>query len=163
MACSTRRQFLAVSGLAGFGTLAGCLSDDTNTDEWETDGTLSVPATQYHDPNCGCCGEYADYLESHLAGEHTVVETSDPASVKQERGIPRDLYSCHTIDIDDYVVEGHVPVEVIEQLLEDRPDATGIALPAMPRGTPGMPGDKDETWTFTAFTETGETWTFTEL
>lgn len=159
----SRRTVLGLSVGALTAGLAGCVSEDTNTDEWQTDGGLSVSATQYHNPNCGCCGEYADYLDDHLEGDLEVVETSDTRSVKQERGIPRNLYSCHTIDIDDYVVEGHVPVEVIEQLLDEQPDATGIALPDMPSGTPGMPGSKDETWTFSAFDETGEIWTFTEL
>jgi hypothetical protein len=43
------------------------------------------------------------------------------------------------------VVEGHVPVQAIERLLSDRPDALGIVVPGMPADSPGMGGDPS-TW-----------------
>lgn len=49
---------------------------------------------------------------------------------------------CHTAVIDGYAIEGHVPVAAIEDLLATRPAIDGIALPAMPPGSPGMPGVK---------------------
>ena len=54
------------------------------------------------------------------------------------------MQSCHTTIIDKYFVEGHVPLEAINKLLKERPDIDGLALPGMPIGTPGMPGDKEE-------------------
>ncbi len=59
--------------------------------------------------------------------------------------MPAGASSCHTALVDGYVVEGHVPAGAILQLLEDRPDAVGIALPGMPADSPGMGGDL-ETW-----------------
>ena len=37
-----------------------------------------------------------------------------------------------------YVVEGHVPASDVIRLLEERPDALGLAVPGMPSGSPGM-------------------------
>ena len=70
------------------------------------------------------------------------VPTDDMAAVKQQMGMPQGARSCHTAVIDGYAIEGHVPVEAIEDLLAQRPAIDGIALPGMPAGSPGMPGDK---------------------
>ncbi len=51
--------------------------------------------------------------------------------------------SCHTVEIDGYVIEGHVPVAAINKLLKERPDnIRGIALPGMPLNSPGMGPEK---------------------
>ncbi|WP_375588385.1 DUF411 domain-containing protein [Hoeflea alexandrii] len=62
---------------------------------------------------------------------------------KVANGIPEEMTSCHTARIDGYVVEGHVPVADIRRLLNERPDAVGLAVPGMPYGSPGM-GPEDE-------------------
>ncbi len=64
---------------------------------------------------------------------------------KEQNGVPAEAGSCHTALIGGYVVEGHVPVEAITKLLEEQPDAVGIALPGMPADSPGMGGD-EATW-----------------
>ena len=43
-----------------------------------------------------------------------------------------------------YRVGGHIPVEVVNRLLSEKPQITGINLPGMPEGTPGMPGNKPD-------------------
>ncbi|MGJ3261884.1 MAG: DUF411 domain-containing protein [Salinarimonas sp.] len=91
----------------------------------------------HKDPLCGCCTAWAEQMED--AG--FVVEerpTSLMAQIKAALGVPDDLVSCHTAEIDGYVIEGHVPVAAIEALLAQRPDADGIAVPGMPMGSPGM-------------------------
>ena len=65
-------------------------------------------------------------------------------TIKQKYSIPLEMQSCHTTIIDKYFIEGHVPLEAINKLLKERPDIDGLALPGMPIGTPGMPGDKEE-------------------
>ena len=65
-------------------------------------------------------------------------------AIKQKFNIPLEMQSCHTTIMDKYFIEGHVPLEAINKLLKEQPDIDGIALPGMPIGTPGMPGDKDE-------------------
>lgn len=67
-----------------------------------------------------------------------VENTENLGPVKQQHSVPTTLYSCHTAIVDGYVVEGHVPVDALERLLAERPDVTGIAVPGMPIGSPGM-------------------------
>lgn len=68
----------------------------------------------------------------------------DMTSIKQTYQIPQNMISCHTGIIEDYFVEGHVPVKAIEKMVEEKPAIDGIALPGMPQGSPGMPGTQTE-------------------
>lgn len=91
------------------------------------------------DPDCSCCGAWI----KHLAAEHfpTTVEErtlDDLIRYKAEMGIPEALASCHTATVDGYVLEGHVPADDIRRLLDERPEAVGLAVPGMPYGSPGM-------------------------
>ena len=81
------------------------------------------------------------------------VPTDDMAAMKRQMGVPNDAMSCHTAVIDGYAIEGHVPVEAIEDLLAQRPAIDGIALPGMPPGSPGMPGDKAAPFTVLAVSD----------
>lgn len=67
-----------------------------------------------------------------------VEDVTDLVSVKQQYQVPVELQSCHTAIVDGYVIEGHVPVEDVERLLTERPEITGLAVPGMPVGSPGM-------------------------
>ena len=94
-------------------------------------------------PSCGCCYGYVLFLEE----EKFKVKQTDMRSlhtIKQKYNIPVEMQSCHTTIMGKYFIEGHVPFEAVEKLLKEQPDIDGIALPGMPIGTPGMPGDKDE-------------------
>ena len=71
----------------------------------------------------------------------------------KEYQIPRNMESCHTAVIEGYFVEGHVPVEVIIKLLEEKPDIDGISLPGMPPGSPGMPGQQTEAFKIYALSD----------
>jgi len=72
------------------------------------------------------------------------VVTDDVAAIKDDLQIPDEMRSCHTAIIGEYFVEGHVPAEAIQKLLEEQPEIDGIALPGMPQGSPGMGGEKSE-------------------
>ncbi|OGL74270.1 hypothetical protein A3E39_01405 [Candidatus Uhrbacteria bacterium RIFCSPHIGHO2_12_FULL_60_25] len=98
----------------------------------------------YKAPTCGCCEGYIAYLK-HEGFDVTVVNERLP-TVKERYRIPSDLWSCHTTLVEGYAVEGHVPFEVIRKLLDEKPSFDAIALPAMPSGTPGMPGPKRDPW-----------------
>ncbi|MGH1569799.1 DUF411 domain-containing protein [Methylobacterium sp. P31] len=88
------------------------------------------------DPSCGCCEKWVAHLRE--AGL-TVTVTEGPVNpVKVRLGVPRDLASCHTAEVGGYVIEGHVPAGAIKRLLAERPKATGLAVPGMPVGSPGM-------------------------
>jgi hypothetical protein len=103
-------------------------------------------AVLYKNPQCDCCTGHADYLDKN-GFEVQVVETFDLPSVKREHGVPAALEGCHTILVDGYVVEGHVPADVIKRLLNEKPAIKGISLPGMPMGSPGMGGQKTAPFT----------------
>lgn len=98
-------------------------------------------ATLYKNPWCGCCTEYGAYLERH-GFEVAVEDVPDLAPIKRQAGVPPQLEGCHTLMVDGYVVEGHVPVATLLRLLSEKPDIKGISLPGMPAGSPGMSGEK---------------------
>lgn len=159
----TSRRAALLAGASAIGTaLAGCLSD--GTDEWETDKTISATAaTMYKGPSCDCCDVYAEYFDDSFTTDLETVVSEDLAALKDNHGINTDLRSCHTVELDDYLVEGHVPAETVATLLEDEPDISGIALPGMPAGSPGMGGKKDETWTVYEIRAGDEPAVYTEL
>ena len=78
-------------------------------------------ATIIKNPQCGCCESYADYLRQN-GFKVTVKASHDLALMKREMGVPDDFSGCHTMVLDKYVVEGHVPVSAIDKLLAERPD-----------------------------------------
>lgn len=77
--------------------------------------------------------------------------------IKEKHKVPEPLYSCHTALIDGYVVEGHVPADVIRKLLKEKPPVVGIAVPGMPIGSPGMEGGKPEPYNVMTFDKNGKT------
>jgi len=102
-----------------------------------------VKATVYYQQNCNCCKEYIGYLRSSGFNVETkILSLEELEQLKKNLGLSEDLYSCHTVIIDKYFVEGHVPLGAIKKLLNEKPDIDGIALPGMPSGSPGMSGFK---------------------
>lgn len=101
----------------------------------------AAPLTVYKSPTCGCCEQYIAYLKRE-GYDVTVENRNDMDAVKQQYGVPRELQSCHTTVAGDRVIEGHVPVEAVRAYMETQSDGSGIALPGMPIGSPGMPGFK---------------------
>jgi hypothetical protein len=90
-----------------------------------------------------------------LAAE--VHEMADVSGVKAKAGVPADLQSCHTALVQGYVIEGHVPADVIQKLLTEKPAVAGIAVPGMPIGSPGMEqGDRKDPYEVVAFTKDGK-------
>ena len=95
-------------------------------------------------PQCGCCTAWIKILTDN--GFNVTTENRSGSLLtefKVESGIPRKMMSCHTAKIDGYFIEGHVPAGDIKRLIADRPNALGLAVPAMPYGSPGM-GPEDE-------------------
>ncbi len=76
-------------------------------------------------------------------------------AVKLKYGIPRSLHSCHTALVDGYVIEGHVPADLINGLLKDKPTLTGLGVPGMPIGSPGMEGPNPQPYEVFAFNSDG--------
>ena len=113
-----------------------------------------IRATLYKDPNCGCCEGYAAYLQQN-GFTIDIQPTYDLAEISRKAGVPAELQGCHTMLVDGYVVDGHVPVNVVRKLLSERPQIAGVTLPGMPMGSPGMTGRQTAPFTIYAVKKDG--------
>lgn len=156
----TRRRFLRLFGASGAVALTGCLG--SSADVAQETRTLLSNGVLHTSPTCACCEQYASYVADRDIAL-TVQKTRNLASVKTELGVPRDLWSCHTVEADEYIVEGHVPLAAVEKLASERPSVAGIALPEMPAGSPGMGGTKQSAFTVYAFDVDGQYREFTHV
>ena len=91
-----------------------------------------------------------------------VENLTDLQPVKTKHGVPPGLQACHTALVDGYVVEGHVPADLIVRLLRDRPSVGGLAVVGMPVGSPGMevPGSPAQRYQVFTFDRSGKTGVF---
>ena len=112
----------------------------------------------FHSLPSGCCADWAEYMKGH-GFTVRIEDVTNLTAIKVENGIPPGLGSCHTALVDGYVVEGHVPVEPILRMLEERPEIAGLAVPGMPTGSPGMevPGVPAVPYDIIAFDRAGNT------
>ena len=136
---SRRMMLLSIFGTAGGVTLIGGATGLFSSDAQPAESRGQV--TLYKNPECDCCEAYADYLR-HNGFEVKVIPTNDLTVVGEKYGIPDSLQPCHLSLVGGYVVGGHIPIEVINRPLSEKPQIAGIMLPGMPPGTPGMPGNK---------------------
>ena len=132
MTILSRRKFAAGVALLPFVISAGRAQ------------TTLPKMTVAKDPSCSCCGSWIKYLRAK-GFSVDIVESSDMDRIKAEFGVPVALQSCHTAEIDGYVIEGHVPAGTIRRLLTERPQAIGVAVAGTPSSAPGMdiPGASD--------------------
>lgn len=122
---------------------------------------LATPIKVYKTPTCGCCGKWVEHMrQAGFAPE--VQDLPNLAAIKQSTGVPPRLQSCHTSLVGDYVVEGHVPADVVRDLLKEKPAIAGIAVPGMPMGSPGMEGPRQDPYQVIAFTREGQQRVFAE-
>lgn len=153
----TRRSFVSrMSGLVAIGAVGhplwACRTDARPSD---------TPITVFKSSTCECCAKWVDHLRTN--GFAPVVHDEEGMdAIKDRLGIPKDVRSCHTAQIEEYLIEGHVPAQDIRRLLTTRPDVAGLAVPGMPPRTPGMapPGDKVEDFDVVAFQKGGGTLLF---
>ncbi|MGH7318867.1 MAG: DUF411 domain-containing protein [Candidatus Rokuibacteriota bacterium] len=82
--------------------------------------------------------------------------------IKTRYAVPTTLQTCHTALVDGYVVEGHVPADLIVRLLRERPPVAGLAVPGMPVGSPGMEvaGSPPDRYQVFSFDRSGKTAVF---
>ncbi|SFC87017.1 DUF411 domain-containing protein [Tropicimonas isoalkanivorans] len=97
--------------------------------------------TVYRDPSCGCCSAWATYMEKK-GFDVTIVNDTNVAARAMAAGVPEPGLSCHHAEVGGYGVHGHIPAEIVDRLLAERPAISGLVLPGMPQNSPGMSPDK---------------------
>lgn len=169
----TRRRLICGSAALGSLILAGCSPSggQKSASRESASANQALPTTQkaamtvYRDPSCGCCEAWAR-IARDAGYQVTLLDDNNMPAVKQRLGLPAELASCHTAVVDNYVVEGHVPLDQIDRLLRERPsDISGIAVPGMPIGSPGMevPGGRTEPYQVIAFDAESKTSVYSSI
>lgn len=127
-------------------------------------GTPGTPITVYKDADCGCCKAWVQHMKDN---GFQVTAIDEPArvldSIKTAHGITQATASCHTAEVGKYVIEGHVPADLVEKLLREQPaDVVGLTVPGMVTGSPGMEGGTPEHYTVLAMLRDGSTRPYAE-
>ncbi len=103
----------------------------------EKNAPQAINIEVYRSPSCSCCGKWVAHLQQNQFQVKDIV-TENVQAIKDKYGVTSEIASCHTALVNGYVIEGHVPANDIKKLLKLKTDVIGIAVPAMPVGTPGM-------------------------
>jgi hypothetical protein len=146
---------LTISRRALLAGLAAASVAASSFPSWAAEVLPKMTVTK--DPSCGCCGAWVEHVrKAGLSVE--VMESAEVNRLKVRLGVPEALASCHTAEIGGYVIEGHVPADVIKRLLAERPQGKGLAVPGMPVGSPGMEveGVEDDTYDVVLFGAAGQ-------
>jgi hypothetical protein len=155
----TRTQQVAcvVAALLAFGA-SGALQAQKPVQK-KTASPAAVKVKVFLTPTCGCCGKWADHMKA--AGFDVEREvTTELEKVPARQPIPANLRSCHTAVVGKYLVEGHVPADVVRQLLREAPAIVGISAPNMPVGSPGMEGPNAQPYPIVAFKADGSVYEY---
>ena len=141
---NTRRSFLlAASAVLAVGMMPSARAQQT------------LPlVTVYKSPACGCCGEWVKHMRASGFRVETR-EVADVGPIRRKYGVPDALLSCHTAIVGGYAIEGHVPAADIKRLLREKIKATGLAVPGMVDGSPGMEQGRPKPYATFAFDERG--------
>ena len=111
--------------------------------------------TVYKSPTCDCCANWVSYMKDQ-GFDVDVVNLNDLSNIKSSWGVPVKLQSCHTALTGKYVIEGHVPADLVKKMLAEKPLIIGLAVPGMPAVAPGM-GDGSTPYEVISWTKTGKT------
>ena len=131
---------------------------------------IDIPKVlSYRSASCGCCKKWVNHLQDNgLKVVDNIVE--DVSVIKNQYQIPNNLRSCHSAQIANYTIEGHVPIESINKLFREKPNINGIAVPGMPLGSPGMEMHSHEShshdyenYKVVSFSKTGKTKIFDKI
>lgn len=123
---------------------------------------LAAELMVYKSPTCGCCKKWIQHMEAN-GFKVTARDMLDVSPIKMKHGVLPELASCHTAIVDGYVIEGHVPAQDVRRLLRERPKVTGLAVPGMPVGSPGMEyGAHKDRYQVLTFSPSGKTTVFAQ-
>ena len=131
---------------------------------------INIPRVlSYRSESCNCCKKWVNHLRDNgLDVVDNIVENI--SEIKQQYNVPNNLRSCHSAKIGNYTIEGHVPIESINKLFKEKPSISGIAVPGMPHGSPGMESHSHEshshnyeTYKVVSFSNNGNTKIFDQI
>ena len=137
-------------------TSVPAVNSDANVASLASSTGAPIPIKVYKDPNCGCCKEWVKHLEANGFKVETM-DMPDLTLLKQKYGVKPEIQACHTAIVGGYVVEGHVPADVIKRMLKEKPAIAGLAVPGMPQGSPGMESATRERYNVLTFDRAGRT------
>lgn len=136
----TVKNYIGLAGVTFLLTLAACSNNpEPETGKNAVMSSSPIKLEVYKSPTCSCCQDWIDYVEED-GFEALVHHPSDLGGVKQQHGISPYQQSCHTaVSEQGFVFEGHIPSRLVKQFLANPPkNATGLTVPGMPFGSPGM-------------------------
>ena len=113
-------------------------------------------------PTCGCCSKWVDHMTAAgFAMQREVMAQPELDKVPARQKVPANLRSCHTAVVGKYVIEGHVPADVVQKLVkEGTAGVIGLSAPNMPVGSPGMEGPNAKPYSIVAFKADGSTYEY---
>ncbi len=135
-----------------------------------TQENIDIPkVVSFRSASCDCCKKWINYLRDNGL-EVVDNKVEDVSAIKNQYQIPNNLRSCHSAQIANYLIEGHVPIESIKKLFRDQPSIKGIAVQDMPLGSPGMEMHSHEShshdyenYKVVSFSKTGKTKLFDKI
>jgi hypothetical protein len=119
----------------------------------------AADGTVWLTPTCGCCAKWVDHMQA-ASFSLTREVTKDLDSVAARQRVPGKLRSCHTAQVGRYIVEGHVPADLVRRMLAEKPAIVGLSAPGMPAGSPGMDVPNSPGYSIVAFKADGSTYEF---
>ena len=144
--------------------LAACSEEEPqNAENIVVEEVSALPLITVHKtPTCGCCNAWIDHLREN-GFEVSAIDVENTTPIASRLGVPDNMRSCHTGEVDGYALEGHIPAEDIKRLLDERPDIAGLSVPGMPLGSPGMEaGGRTQPFTVFAIGHDGATEAFAQ-
>jgi hypothetical protein len=147
-----RREWVLAAGLG----IVACVSSRRVMAQAAAPTSGGPELTVYRDAGCGCCKLWVEHMK-RAGFKVTAHDVADIGAVKRDKGVPESLASCHTGLVGGYLVEGHVPGDLVQQMLAAKPAIMGLAVPGMPMGSPGMEGPRKDPYDVIAFEKNGKT------
>ena len=118
--------------------------------------TINAEETMYKNPGCMCCDRWVEHMNEN-GFDLGITPSEKMSELKIALGIPEKVRGCHTTVIDGIIVEGHVPADLVQKILRERPEGIiGISVPNMPMGSPGMEGAYKEDYPVVVFDAKGK-------
>lgn len=134
-----KKRTLIYSGLITAAIISGAFAMNRGNERTVANNTESMlpVVTVYKNASCGCCKNWVKHMEDNgfNVENHNV---GNMYSYKEKAKLGAGMGSCHTAFIDGYAIEGHVPASDVKRLLSEKPAISGLTVPRMPIGSPGM-------------------------